>query len=103
MSHYSTLCSTEQPTGLESHHVSRYYIQRQGAPRKSRLTQTIAGLPLITGAVASQDSPQFLLLMYQATQQITWTDLLADADYDAEHNHRLCRQTLEIPFADCPQ
>ena len=35
--------------------------------------------------------------MHQATQQITWTGLLADAGYDAEHNHRLCRETLGIP------
>ncbi|MDE2699534.1 MAG: hypothetical protein OXI23_11735 [Gemmatimonadota bacterium] len=36
-------------------------------------------------------------VMHQATQQIIWTGLLADAGYDAEHSHRLCRETLGIP------
>ena len=46
---------------------------------------------------SSQDSPQFAPLMHQATQQIVCTGLLADAGYDAEHNHRLCREAFGIP------
>ena len=94
-------------TGLETHHASRYYIKRQGTPRKSRYAWLKLSLAcplashLFAGAVASQgpsqDSPQFPPVMHQATQQITWTGLLADAGYDAEHNHRLCRETLGIP------
>ena len=35
--------------------------------------------------------------MHQATTQLVCPGLLADAGYDAEHNHRLCRETLGIP------
>ena len=95
-------------TGLEAHHASRYYIKRQGDQHKSRYAWLKLSLAcylashLFAGAVASQgpsqDSPQFPLVMHQATQQIIWTGLLADAGYDAEHNHRLCRETLGIPM-----
>ena len=93
-------------TGLETHHASRYYIQRQGTrtSRSAWLKLSLAchlASHLFAGAVASQgpsqDSPQFPSVMRQATHQLTWTGLLADAGYDAEHNHRLCRETLGIP------
>ena len=80
-------------------------------PRKSRYAwlklSALWPPTLFAGAVASQgpsqDSPQFPPVMHQATQQITWPGLLADAGYDAEHNHRLCRETLGIPTTlDCP-
>lgn len=94
-------------TGLETHHGSRYYIKRKGAPRTSRsgwLKLSLAchlASHLFAGAVASQgpsqDSPPFPPLIHQATTQLVCTGLLADAGYDAEHNHRLCRETYGIP------
>jgi len=94
-------------TGLETDHASRYYIQRKGALRTRRAGWLKLSLVchlashLFAGAVAgqgpSQDSPQFAPLMHQATQQIVCTGLLADAGYDAEHNHRLCREAFGIP------
>jgi hypothetical protein len=56
------------------------------------------GSHLIAGAVASRgptsDSPLFAPAMRQAAQHIRFDVVLADAAYDAEHNHRLCREEL---------
>jgi transposase len=34
--------------------------------------------------------------MLQAARNVSFDRLLADAGYDAEHNHRLCRERLKI-------
>ncbi|MFC7538971.1 transposase [Siccirubricoccus deserti] len=51
---------------------------------------------LILGAVPgvgpSQDSPDFAPVVRQATALLAFKAALADAAYDAEHNHRLCRE-----------
>jgi hypothetical protein len=44
----------------------------------------------------SQDSPQFTPAMKQAAELIDFDRVLADAGYDAEHNHVLCRETLML-------
>ena len=44
----------------------------------------------------SNDSPQFTSAVQQANQFIHFYRILADADYDGEHNHRLCRDELGI-------
>jgi transposase len=53
---------------------------------------------LIVGAVPgigpSQDSPDFVPAMRQAARLVAFDTALADAGYDAEHNHRLCREEL---------
>ena len=55
---------------------------------------------LIFGAVPgvgpSQDSPDFIPAMRQAAVLIAFDTALADAGYDAEHNHRLCRDELGL-------
>jgi hypothetical protein len=55
---------------------------------------------LITGAVPgigpSQDSPDFTPAMRQAAALVRFDTALADAGYDAEHNHRLCREELGL-------
>ena len=94
-------------TGLETHPGGRYYIKRKGSPRTSRAGWLKLSLAchlashLFAGAVASQgpsqDSPQVPPLIHQATKQLVCTGLLADAGYDAEHNHRLGRETYGIP------
>ena len=39
----------------------------------------------------SNDSPRFPEALRQAAAHVPFDRLLADAAYDAEHNHRLCR------------
>jgi hypothetical protein len=42
------------------------------------------------------DSPEFIPAMLQSAQVIHYDRLLADAAYDGEHNHQLCREILGI-------
>jgi Transposase DDE domain len=93
-------------TGLEARHVSRYYVDRKGYRRFRRRrwpkvtvvgeaqTHLIAGATISWGP--SQDSPQLPATVRQAAQRIQWDRLLGDTAYDAEHNHRLCREELGI-------
>jgi hypothetical protein len=55
------------------------------------------GLPAaVTGIGPSQDSPDFTPALRQAAALMDLGTVLADAGYDAEHNHRLCRDDLGI-------
>lgn len=91
-------------TGLETRHASRHYVARAGHKRFFRrdwpkLTLVChTGSHLLAGAVASrgpsQDSPEFFPAVCQAGLRLRWHRLLADAGYDAEHNHQLCRDVL---------
>lgn len=100
-------------TGLESRHVSGYYRQRRGPGPPFRwrhwpkLTVVVhAASHLIAGMVASrgpsQDSPQLPEAMRQAAAVLHPRRLLADAAYDAEHNHVLCRRELGIRSTTIP-
>ena len=93
---------TVDATGLERHHVSAYFIDRRGpllGRRRRHWPKLTAvadiGTHLIAGAVVtrgpSQDSPQFPAAVRQAARLLAPAILLGDAGYDAEHNHRLCR------------
>ena len=93
-------------TGLESRHTSRYYVRRKGYKRFLRYhwpkitavcetrTHLFAGCIVTRGP--SNDSPQFAPAVIQASKFIQFTQLLADAAYDGEHNHQLCREKLGI-------
>ena len=93
-------------TGLETRHTSFYYVKRKGYRHFRRLrwpkltvvchtrTHLIAGVVASRGP--SNDSPQFPEAMIQAAGNVRWDRLLADAAYDGEHNHRLCRERLGI-------
>ena len=94
-------------TGLETRHVSAYFGIRRanGAGHRQRawpkLTAVIhAHSHLILGAMPgvgpSQDSPDFTPAMRQAAALTGIDTALADAGYDAEHNHRLCREELGV-------
>ena len=50
----------------------------------------IAGV--VPGVGLSQDSPDFAPAVRQAAGLVAFDTALADAGYDAEHNHRLCRE-----------
>ena len=92
-------------TGLETHQASVYYLGRSGRLRRRKdwpkLTVVCHNAThLLAGAVAtrgpSNDSPQFPEAVRQACRHVAFDRLLADAGYDAEHNHALCRRELGI-------
>lgn len=87
--------------------MSAYFGLRRagGAGHRQRawpkLTAVVdAASHLITGAVPgvgpSQDSPDFAPAVRQAAELVAVDTILADAGYDAEHNHRLCREELGV-------
>lgn len=92
-------------TGLESRYVSRHFLRRQGRMKRYRswakLTSVchhasylIASLRVTRGP--SNDAPEFIPVVKQASQRLTIDRLLADAAYDAEEHHRLCREQLGV-------
>lgn len=93
-------------TGLEATHASSYYVKRKGYkpferrdwPKMTLVCETrthlLAGAVMTRGP--SNDSPQFAPAVRQAARHLRFDRLLADAAYDAEHNHRLCREELGI-------
>jgi len=93
-------------TGLETRHVSRYFIWRQGARHKfstypkitvvcDLATHLWIGFHVCKGPCV--DSPQFKPTVVQASMNQPIDELLGDKGYDAEHNHQLCRERLGIP------
>jgi len=98
-------------TGLESRHVSRYYVWRMGG-RHSRLAWpklTVAcdlashlWLAAFVCMGPCQDSPQFPPTIRQAAARQQISEVLGDKGYDAEHNHVLCREELGIPSTLIP-
>jgi len=93
-------------TGLESRHTSRYYVHRKGYKRFARYEwpkvtavcdcDTHLFAACIVSRGPSNDSPQFAPAVLQASKFVRFEVLLADAAYDGEHNHRLCREQLGI-------
>jgi hypothetical protein len=91
---------------LESRHVSGYYVQRRGEKRHRsfpwpKLT-VVCDLAshLWTAAFTCMgpchDSSQLPPAVLQAVQNHPIDELLGDKGYDAEHNHRLCREQAGI-------
>lgn len=93
-------------TGLETRHMSAYFgMRRAGTGHRQRAWPKLTAVVhvashLIVGAVPgvgpSQDSPDFTPAMRQAATLMAFDTALADAGYDAEHNHRLCRDELGL-------
>jgi len=98
-------------TGLEARHVSTYCRWRRGSDGGRRPGQRQRAWPkltcawhvrshLILGAVPgtgpAQDSPDFAPALYQARRLLRLDVVLADAAYDAEHHHALCRERLGV-------
>ena len=94
-------------TGLEARHVSAYFRMRRGEakrpgrrrrawPKLTAVVHTRSHLVLgaVTGTGPAQDSPDFAPALRQAAALVALDTALADAGYDAEHNHRLCREEL---------
>jgi len=97
------------PTGLETRHVSEHFGKRRGEgkglgyrqrawPKLTAVLHIHSHLIIgaVTGIGPSQDSPDFAPALRQAAALVTLSTVLADAGYDAEHNHRLCRDELGI-------
>lgn len=105
---------TIDATGLEARHVSLYYRVRRGEakhpahrrrawPKLTAVAHTASHLILgaVTGTGPTQNSPEFTPAMRQAAQLLQtvgrhFDTILADAGYDGEHNHRLCRERLGV-------
>ena len=93
-------------TGLESRFVSRHFLMRQGKRTQryrkwTKLTVVCDNAShLIAGAVVSvgpsNDCPYLPEAVGQAVENLAIDRLLADAGYDAEANHKLCREELGI-------
>jgi hypothetical protein len=96
-------------TGLEARHVSAYFRMRRGEAKRPgrrrrawpKLTVALHThshliLGAVTGTGPAQDSPDFAPAMRQAAALVALDTALADAGYDAEHNHRLCREELGL-------
>src|SRR5438270_6447189 len=90
-------------TGMESRHTSRYFFKRAGRKHNSRLWTKLTVVcdtrsHFLTAATVSlgpaNDSPQFRPAMAQASLGVAWDRVLADAAFDSEENHRLCRENL---------
>jgi hypothetical protein len=106
---------TERPeaavdaTGLESRYTSRYFVVRSGSSYSSWVKLTVAcdtHSHFFTAATVSMgpsnDSPQFAPVMRQASLVVTWGRVLADAAFDSEENHRLCREDLGVGSTAIP-
>jgi len=93
-------------TGLESSFVSRHFLMRQGKRTQkyrkwTKLTVVCHHQShLIAGALVSvgpsNDNPYLSAVVRQAVQHLSIDRLLADAGYDSETNHKLCREDLGI-------
>jgi hypothetical protein len=92
-------------TGLESRHVSRYFVLRLGGritfstyPKITMVCDLAShfwlGFDVCMGPCV--DSPQFAATVRQAVTNQEIDELLGDKGYDAEHNHRLCREELGV-------
>jgi transposase len=101
----SHVCSVDS-TGMENHYVSRHFLQRKGLRtdkyrRWTKLTvvcdnqsHLIASAVISTGQ--STDCHYLRPAVTQAVRNISIDTLLADSGYDAEYNHRLCREEFGI-------
>ena len=93
-------------TGLESRFVSRHFLMRQGkhTQRYRRWTKlTVVCLNashlIAAGLVStgpSNDCPYLIPAVSQAVTNLPIDRLLGDAGYDAEANHKFCRQHLGV-------
>jgi hypothetical protein len=86
---------------MASHHVSQYFLRRRGRTKRYRPwtkltivcdndTHLVAGVDVRTGP--GNDAPAFVPTLEPAVNRLPIHRLLADAGYDAESHHQLCRR-----------
>jgi hypothetical protein len=93
-------------TGMESRHVSRYYVKRRSSSGDTDPARTYAHFPkvvfvvdclshmilaAVTGVGPGSDLVQFGRALAQAVKRARIETLLADADFDAEWVHQAAR------------
>jgi transposase len=98
-------------TGLQSHHVSRYFVKRRSRQPSLWQTTTYRRYPkmgivsdcwshVILSVFASRgphpDVDQFQRTVAPAAKRTRLRHLVADAGYDSERNHRVAREDLAI-------
>ena len=93
-------------TGLDAGHRSTHYAWRTGQKRyqlRNWPKLTLAchnGTHLLINVLVSdgpsQDAPLWAPLLEEVSRQLPIDRLLADAGYDAEHNHAFAREQLGI-------
>jgi hypothetical protein len=98
--------ATIDSTGLETRHVSRYFARKRGDvsyPQPSWPMLTVVAhvrSHLIAAAVVTEgpknDFPFLPPALRQALGHTRFHRLLADAGYDSEKNHRVCREELGV-------
>ena len=91
---------------MENHYVSRHFLQRKGSRtakyrRWTKLTTVCENQShLLACAVVSTgpstDCHYLKPAVAQAVSNVAIDTLLADSGYDAEYNHRLCREEFGI-------
>jgi hypothetical protein len=96
-------------TGLENHYVSRHFLSRRGKRtrkyrRWTKLTIVCENkshliVSAIVSAGPSTDCHYLELAVANAVEHLPITTLLADSGFDAEYNHRLCRDKFGIRSA----
>ena len=98
-------------SGLESHHVSRYFVRRRSREPSLWQTTTYIRFPKL-GVVCdcrnhlilstlltrgpSPDVNQLQRTLMPAIRRVPIKTLLADAGYESESNHVLCREQLGV-------
>jgi transposase len=98
-------------TGLDSHHISRYFVKRRSRQPSLWQTTTYTRYPklgivcdcwrhVILSALSargpSPDVHQFERTVALAVRRVRIRHLVADAGYDSERNHRLAREEWGI-------
>jgi len=98
-------------TGLESRHVSQYYMRRYTATAKSGQkaafryfpkvgvlcdTKTHLVLAVVPERGPGSDGTHFRRALTEALARVKITTLAADAGYDGEHRHCFARETLGV-------
>jgi len=92
-------------TGYDARPVSRYFTTVCGRPTRQKHwpkltalvdTRTHLFLGVSVTRAPRQDSPQLLPVVRQAVKHVPIDTLLADAGYDSETNHAICRERLGV-------
>ncbi|MCD6417079.1 MAG: transposase [Planctomycetes bacterium] len=92
-------------TGLESRHISPYFLRRKGRTKRTTPFPRLAVLcehsshmfpAALARAGPGNESPLLPPLVRQAVGRLRIHTLYADSAYDSEAHHRLCREQLGI-------
>jgi hypothetical protein len=99
------VCVAVDATGYDARPVSRYFTAVCGRPTRQKrwpkLTAVVdTGTHLFLSARVTcaphQDCPGLLPVVRQAVRHTPIDTLLADAGYDSESNHAICREQLGV-------